>query len=83
MEQWKGKSALEIAKAHLGSGAKVCPFCGEDYDLQHGVPEMELQEAWQQITCNACGAKWTEGYVLNCVSFEQPINTEFIYPKKE
>jgi len=41
----------------------VCPACGHD-QIEGGPVEVDNGHCWQNITCNKCGACWTDIYKL-------------------
>lgn len=38
-----------------------CPLCGS-HEITGGHVEVETGQAWQQVTCDRCGARWNEIY---------------------
>lgn len=63
-------SDKQIAQ-YLAHGGVMCPSClsgditGSQFDVSEGC-------CWQNITCNACGATWTDEYELTTVSHFSP-----------
>lgn len=44
-----------------------CPFCNS-YQIEGESVEIDGAEAWQEVSCQACEASWTDTYKLT--SFE-------------
>ena len=44
----------EQKEKYLASGGGACPFCG-DSDISGDSVEIEATEAWQNVSCSACG----------------------------
>ena len=42
----------------------LCPDCWSSNIEGDGSVEIEGSDAWEAITCNACGARWTDQYTL-------------------
>jgi predicted RNA-binding Zn-ribbon protein involved in translation (DUF1610 family) len=60
-----------VLEAYKQNNGIKCMFCGWS-QLQGGAVEIESGQASQQITCPACGASWTDVYVLsNAVNIEK------------
>lgn len=61
----------------------ACPFCPADQsDVSFGNVEIKIHRAYRKNHCTKCGAIWQDGYTLDSVMFEAPVDTEFIYPKE-
>ena len=56
-------------RAYL-KGGTPCPRCGEG-PIVGGPVEVAGSEVWQDITCDGCGLRWTDIYVLNRITFEE------------
>lgn len=41
----------------------VCPVCGST-DIEGDRPETDSTSAWQNCSCNACGAKWRDEFAF-------------------
>lgn len=39
----------------------TCPFCGAT-DITGGHVDLDEFQAWQDVTCNACGSDWQDLY---------------------
>jgi len=48
---------------YLAYGGNHCPACG-DPDISGDEVTVDAGYAWQEVTCNACGAEWTDQYKL-------------------
>lgn len=47
----------------------ACPFCGSD-SISGEAGEFDNNIAYRDVTCTACGRTWTEGFVLDQVTFD-------------
>ena len=46
-----------------------CPKCGAK-DIEAGPHEYENDQVWTLVTCNACGFRWNDVYVLHHITDE-------------
>lgn len=56
-----------------------CPFCGNDAELNYSAYEFEEWNVWQDVTCEKCGAGWTNHYDFHYVmsdNFTDPQGNE-------
>jgi len=57
---------------YIQKGGVKCPFCLRD-EIEGAGVEIDAGQASQDITCNLCGASWTDVYVLtNIVNLNDP-----------
>jgi hypothetical protein len=54
----------EDVRKWTDAGADVCPFCSAE-DVDYDRVEIDCGGAYQKAWCNACGARWDEGYTLD------------------
>jgi transcription elongation factor Elf1 len=61
----KKKTEEQKAQTKLAPRLVVgeCPACGKPDVVGEGV-EVDGPRAWQECSCGACGATWTDGYRL-------------------
>ena len=59
----------EQIKKYIEGGGVSCPHCGSQ-DIEGGFVEIVSGEAWQDVTCNHCGKKWTDIYKLKSIEEE-------------
>jgi transposase-like protein len=50
-------------KEYVAIGGCRCPICGNS-DVEGGGVEIDAGIAWQEVSCHACGAEWTDQYEL-------------------
>jgi len=67
----------EEVRKYVQSDRVSCPYCGS-YDIAGGSIETDENRAYQKISCNACGAYWSDGYTLDSVLGQD--DEEFEYP---
>ncbi len=60
------KLTAEQVKKYIRTDGVGCLYCRSD-DIAGGQIETDENRAYQKITCNACGAFWTDGYTLDSV----------------
>lgn len=54
----------QSAKDYIEHSGVRCPHCGDE-NIEGGFIEINAGQARQPISCNACGAKWTDVYRLD------------------
>ncbi len=59
----------ESFSQYVSSGGQNCPFCGRA-NLTFGDIEVDNCMAHQSVSCEACGKKWEDRYILASVEFE-------------
>ena len=52
---------------YLEFNGMVCPFCSSENISTLDDFEIELNEAWQDVECLACGRDWIDVYKLTTV----------------
>lgn len=67
----------EEVRKYIQSDGVSCPYCGSS-DIAGGSIETDENRAYQKITCNACGAYWSDGYTLDSILGRD--DEEFEYP---
>lgn len=65
---------------YLESQGAQCPFCG-DSDISGGSINIESGQAWQNLTCGACGEHWRDVYTLAAVETDEELDTLPATPK--
>ena len=50
-------------KEYAAKGGLVCPHCGSKDLVGHQV-DLDVNGVFQEVTCQACGAMWTDVYKL-------------------
>jgi len=63
----------EQKEKYLASGGGACPFCG-DSDISGDSVEIEATEAWQNVSCSACGGSWRDVYKLAFVETDDELS---------
>lgn len=53
----------EAEAAYLDSGGTICPHCSST-EISGGAIDVDASIAWQNVTCQSCGAHWTDEYKL-------------------
>lgn len=48
----------------------VCPRCGT-HEVTGQPVSVENARAWQRVSCDRCGARWTEVYILNHAELDE------------
>ena len=48
---------------YLKAGGNHCPYCGSK-SISGSHLEIDGQDAWQEVTCSACGMDWRDVYRL-------------------
>jgi hypothetical protein len=48
---------------YVNNGGNCCPQC-EATDLEGTFVEVQSGSAYQRVSCNDCGAAWTDTYTL-------------------
>lgn len=48
---------------YMQTGAQHCPVC-KSLDISGGFVEVAGMEAWQEVSCNECDARWQDVYKL-------------------
>jgi len=48
---------------YIKSGGVICPYCGSE-DIEGGFININIGEAFQEITCHSCDKRWTDIYKL-------------------
>jgi hypothetical protein len=61
-----GLSAEQLAR-YLACGGVQCPSCGST-DISGSQFDVIEGACWQNITCQECGAEWTDEYELTTVT---------------
>jgi transcription elongation factor Elf1 len=49
---------------YVACAGQACPFCGSS-DIEACKLDSEGREAWQEVKCNACDARWYDIFILN------------------
>lgn len=52
---------MSSKEINLNQHFNECPCCGSD-DLNGGSFQSDSGSAWQEVTCDNCGAEWQEVY---------------------
>jgi len=60
----------ESFNQYVSSGGQNCPFCGRA-NLTFGDIEVDNCMAHQSVSCEDCGKKWEDRYILASVEFER------------
>ncbi len=48
---------------YVACAGQVCPLCGSD-NIAAGKLDSEGREAWQEVKCNNCKARWNDIFTL-------------------
>jgi len=56
----------EAVNKYIAGGGGCCPFCGAN-SIEGGHIEIEGNCAYQEVSCLACDATWTDSYHLAAV----------------
>lgn len=52
---------------YIASGGVICPACGS-HDIGGASIGVEAGHAFQNVSCNDCGADWTDEYILTSIT---------------
>lgn len=65
----------EQKRVYMESGGGVCPFCGSD-EISGDSVDIEAQQAWQNVDCQACGQSWRDVYKLAFVETDEELESD-------
>jgi transcription elongation factor Elf1 len=54
---------MNTNQQHIDNGATQCPHCNS-FDITGDHFNVDAGSAWQDVSCNECGAEWQDTYTL-------------------